>query len=88
MGPREYYNILLGERGRLVLPADLRRSMELQPGDRLIATRDPNGDLRLVPARELARRLHGLYRKLAPDRSLADELIQERREEARREEES
>jgi hypothetical protein len=39
-------------------------------------------------AREQARRLRGLYRDLAPERSLADELIAERREEARQEERS
>lgn len=81
-----HFSISLGERGRLVLPATLRRRLKLQPGDRLIATLDTEGGLRLVPARELARRLNGIYRDLAPGRSLVDELIAERREEARREE--
>jgi AbrB family looped-hinge helix DNA binding protein len=81
----ERYTIALGERGRLVLPAQLRRRLDLHPGDRLIVTVEPEGGFRVVTAREQARRLRGLYRDLAPGRSLAHELIAERREEARRE---
>jgi AbrB family looped-hinge helix DNA binding protein len=81
----ERYAVTLGERGRLVLPAQLRRRLDLQPGDRLILTVEPEGDLRVVTARTQARRLLSLYRDLAPGRSLAQELIAERREEAQRE---
>jgi AbrB family looped-hinge helix DNA binding protein len=81
----ELYSIALGERGRLVLPARLRQRLALQPGDRLIVTLDNEGGFRTVAAREQARRLRGLYRDLAPGRSLADELIAERREEAQQE---
>jgi AbrB family looped-hinge helix DNA binding protein len=70
----------------MVLPAPLRRRLDLQPGDRLILIVDTNGGFRVVSAREQANRLLGLYRDLAPDRSLADELIAERRDEAKREE--
>jgi AbrB family looped-hinge helix DNA binding protein len=82
------YTVALGERGRLVLPAALRQRLDLKPGDRLIVTVDEEGGFRVVSARELSERLHGMYRHLAPGRSLVDELIAERREEARREEES
>ena len=85
MGHQERYSIALGERGRLVLPAALRRQLNLQPGDRLIASIDPTGEVRLIPAREQAKRLRGLYSQVAPGRSLADELIAERRAEAARE---
>jgi AbrB family looped-hinge helix DNA binding protein len=81
----EHFSISLGERGRIVLPAQLRRRLDLHPGDRLIVTVEEEGGFRVVSARELARRMRGLYRDLAPGRSLADELIAERREEARRE---
>ncbi len=80
------YSIALGERGRLVLPARLRQRLDLHPGDRLILTVDTEDGFRVVSAREQARRLCGLYRDLAPGRSLAEELIAERKEEARREE--
>jgi AbrB family looped-hinge helix DNA binding protein len=82
----ERYSVSLGDRGRLVLPAKLRKRLDLHPGDRLIITVDAEGGFRAVSARDLADRLFGLYRDLAPGRSLVDELIAERREEARREE--
>ena len=83
MDRNELYTIALGERGRLVLPARLRQRLDLHPGDRLIVTVDAEGGFRVVSAREQARRLCGVYRELAPERSLAEELIAERREEAR-----
>ena len=85
MDVAERYTIALGQRGRLVLPARLRRRLDLHPGDRLIITIDAEGGVRIVSAREQARRLYGLYRDLAPGRSLAEELIAELREETRRE---
>ena len=88
MNHGETYSVTLGARGRLVLPARLRQCLDLQPGDRLILRYDGEGGLRVVSARDLARRLRGLYRDLAPGRSLADELIAERRNEARQEDAS
>jgi AbrB family looped-hinge helix DNA binding protein len=76
------YAIALGDGGRLVLPARLRRRLDLRSGDRLIVTVDNEGRFRAVSARQLADRLYGLYRHLAPERSLVDEFIAERREEA------
>jgi AbrB family looped-hinge helix DNA binding protein len=85
MDVEERYTLVLGERGRLVLPAKLRQRLGLDHGDRLIIMLDAAGGFRAVSAREQARRLNGMYRELAPGRSLAEELIAERREEARRE---
>ncbi len=84
---RETYTVVLGERGRIVLPAEIRGRLHIQPGDRLIITVDDKSELHIVTARELARRGVGLFKDLAPGRSLVDELIAERREEARREDE-
>lgn len=81
----DVYSICLDERGRLTLPSKLRQRLDAHPGDRLVITVDDEGGFRVVSAREVARRTFGLYRDLAPGRSLADELIAERREEARRE---
>jgi AbrB family looped-hinge helix DNA binding protein len=85
MGADDSFSVTLGERGRLVLPVRLRRRLGLSQGDRLLVTLDAEGGFRAVSAREQARRLRGLYRNLAPGRSLADELIAERRKEAQRE---
>jgi AbrB family looped-hinge helix DNA binding protein len=61
MDYEDRFTIALGDRGRLVLPARLRRRLDLHPGDRLV---------------------------LAPERSLVDELIAERRAEAQRDDAS
>lgn len=88
MNTSDSYSIAVGERGRLVLPSRLRQRLDLQPGDRLIATVDEERGIRLVAARDLARQLRGIYAEIAPERSLVDELIAERREEARRADEA
>ena len=78
----------LGDRGRLVLPAALRRRLSLRTNDRLLATLEPDGSLRLTTAREAARRGRGLLRELDPsarDGLLSEELLAERRREAARE---
>jgi bifunctional DNA-binding transcriptional regulator/antitoxin component of YhaV-PrlF toxin-antitoxin module len=82
------YLLRLGERGRLVLPAALRRQLSLQTNDRLLATVESDGSLRLTSAREAARRARGLLRRLdaSPrDGLLSEELIAERRRDAARE---
>lgn len=82
----ESFALDLGPRGRLVLPAVVRKRLGLKEGDRLILTVEPDGRMRLASAREAARRARGLLREILPEasrRSLADELIEERRKEAR-----
>ncbi len=83
----EQYTLHLGARGRLVLPASIRERLNLKEGDRLVLTVEADGSLRLLSLREQVRKLQGLFKNIAPGVSLADELIQERREEARRESE-
>jgi AbrB family looped-hinge helix DNA binding protein len=70
----------------LVLPSEIRRQLNLHAGDRLILSLEPDGSLHLQTARELAERFRGAFATEEPERSLVDELITERREEARREE--
>lgn len=76
---------MMGDRGRLVLPAQIRARLGLRTGDRFILTVEADGSIRLVNLREQAQRARGLFAHLAPDRRLADELIQERRQVAERE---
>lgn len=79
------WTIRLGERGRLVLPAPVRERLGVSRGDRLVLTLEPDGGVSLVPARTLAGRFQGVFRNRYGKRSLADELLAERREEAGRE---
>ncbi len=71
-----------GERGRLVLPASLRKRIGLQEGDRLVISVEPDQSLRLVSLKHQVQKAEGLFKDLAPGVSLADELIHERRLEA------
>jgi hypothetical protein len=59
--------------------------LNLHQGDRVLLSLDANGAVRLVSAREVARRSRGMFADLAPERSLVDELIAERHAEAAKE---
>ena len=81
----EQYTLYLGARGRIVLPASVRSQLGLKDGDCLVLTVEADGSLRLVSLSKQVRKLQGIFKDIAPGVSLADELIQERREESRRE---
>ena len=75
----------LGEGGRLVIPARLRKALGVKTGDKLILELK-DGELRILTQREAIKRAQRILRKYIPEgRSLVDELIQDRREEAARE---
>jgi AbrB family looped-hinge helix DNA binding protein len=75
----------LNDNGRIVIPSEIRSRMGIKPGDTLFLTLE--GDVLKVES-QLARirRIQESMRALIPgDRLLSDELIAERRAEARRE---
>jgi len=75
----------LDKNGRLVIPVQFRRALGVEPGDELILALD-KGELRIFTRGEAIKRAQGLVRRYIPsDRSLVDELIQERRAESARE---
>jgi len=76
------YGVSVAARGRIVLPAGVRRALALEEGDRLQLTVEPDGSLRLRSYAAVARSMRGAFRGVAPGRSLADELVAERRREA------
>lgn len=68
--------------GRLQLPADLRRQLELSVGDSL-QIEVVDGEIRLLPMRTAIKRMQERMRKYVPEGvSLVDELIADRRREA------
>ena len=73
------YAVRLRDRGRLVLPAELRRALDLSTGDELVARLDGDG-VHIVSRRQLARRVRGSLARTGRD--LVDELLAERRAEA------
>ena len=76
----------LNANGRIVIPAEIRKAMGVQPGEPL-AMEVVDGTLHIESfQKKLTRMQDELIRLVGPGRSLADELIADRREEARREE--
>ena len=72
----------LGEGGRVVIPAEYRKSLGLKPGDEIILILE-DGELRLLTPQRAVQRAQALVRRYIPKgRSLAGELTRERREEA------
>ena len=93
MGEKKHYPTHLGDKGRIGLPAPLRKALGLQEGDRILfqVEQDQAGgavEVKLVSAREIAESGKGLLVQLYPelaDRALTAELLEERRGEAAKE---
>ncbi len=71
----------IGEGGRIVIPAEYRQALGLQVGDEVIL-RLEGGELRIFTLNQAIKRAQELVSRSIPEeRSLADELIAERRRE-------
>lgn len=72
--------------GRLQIPADVRRAMNIDDGDSLVLDFE-DGVLKITPYRDVIKRVQERMRKYAPtDGTLvSDSLIADRRAEAERE---
>jgi AbrB family looped-hinge helix DNA binding protein len=70
--------VVVGDRGRLVLPAAVRAELGLGAGSRLLLSSEPDGSLRLRPYRAVADGGRGMLADLGSG-SMVDELIVERR---------
>lgn len=79
-------DVCLGRQGRLVIPAQLRRSLGLEEGDRLVARQEANR-LVLEKPEQIKQRLKERFSHVPAERRLVDELLIERHEECLREEE-
>jgi AbrB family looped-hinge helix DNA binding protein len=78
------HHVHLGPRGRLVLPAPVRRHLGLQDGDCLVLSIEDHA-VRLVSARHIARTTRGFLRTFlgeAARESLVEDLLRQRRAEA------
>jgi len=70
--------LVLGQQGRLVIPADVRTALGLKPGDRL-HLHVAGQRLILERQQDAAAELRGLASNVPRTRSLVDELLAERR---------
>ena len=66
----------VGPKGRVVIPAPIRRQLGLHEGSELVAVLEDDGVL-LLPREAIRKQLRSLFRDMPS--SLADELIAERR---------
>jgi AbrB family looped-hinge helix DNA binding protein len=69
----------VGPKGRIVIPAAIRRALGIERGTHLAVIVDGEAVV-LVPRAAVERRLHGIFANLPA--SMADELVEERRAEA------
>ena len=75
----------LGEDGRVVIPTSFREALGINVGDEVIL-RIEDGEMRITTLKlRLERAQKRIRRYVKPVRSVVDELIAERREEANRE---
>jgi AbrB family looped-hinge helix DNA binding protein len=81
------YSVKLEKSGRILIPAEIRRRLGLQPGQDVLIRVD--GDtVELVGSRlSVVRKIQEKFRRHGGNRSLSAELIAERRAEAATEEE-
>jgi len=75
----------VNENGRVVIPASFRKALGINVGDEVVL-RIEDDELRISTMKQRIERARRLVRRhVKPGTSLADELIAERREAARRE---
>ena len=74
----------LGQGGSIVLSAEFREALGAKIGDELILSLEDD-EVCVYTRKAAIKRTQGMFKHIAPGRSLADELIQERRAEAARE---
>jgi AbrB family looped-hinge helix DNA binding protein len=82
--PRFSGNAKLDDRGRLVLPANIRSRLGFKPGDEVRISEESDGSLRVENRRNAAHALIGLAGPL--DHSALEDLADDRREQAAAEE--
>lgn len=70
--------LVLGQQGRLVIPAEVRAALGLAPGDQL-HLRMVGHSLVLERQQDAAAELRGLASGVPKTRSLVDELLEDRR---------
>ncbi len=83
----DYVRLKIDSAGRIVIPAEMRAAMLVKPGDTVTA-RVEDGEFRIVSPDVALKRFQDVGRKFReknPGVDLVEELIAERRQEARRE---
>ena len=67
--------------GRIVIPAEIRRKMDIHCGDQVILSYH-DGELHIATRKQRLQQAKDSVKACTPDSSLAEQLIEERRAEA------
>lgn len=82
---RNVYRSKVDSSGRIVLPADVRERQQIHVGDQVVLIEGETG-LQVKSLQQAISDAQAVFAQLAPpDVMLSDDLIRERREEAKRE---
>jgi AbrB family looped-hinge helix DNA binding protein len=76
--------VTINKQGRIVIPAPLRHALAIGPGDEIVVRVEGQQLVLETPAAILAR-IRARFASIPPEVDLVAELLQERREAARRE---
>ena len=84
--PPGVYHVTVDERGRVMLPAEVRAKLKIGDGDRIALILEDDGTMSLKTHEVALNNLQGMFKHLAPkDHFASDDLIAERRRQARME---
>jgi AbrB family looped-hinge helix DNA binding protein len=77
--------VVLGESGRIVLPAAIRKEFGMEPGERLTVIAD-DGEIRIFSRKMILDKVRArILEKRGTLKGILDEFLEERHEQARRE---
>ena len=83
---KQKYRVRMAAGGRIVIPADVRQELGVKEGDELLLTREPSG-IRITTVEQTVREVQAFFAQFKkPGESVVDEFLEERREEAAKEE--
>jgi AbrB family transcriptional regulator, stage V sporulation protein T len=74
--------------GKMVIPAEIRRSLGLKPGDRVEVRQEGEGRFVVRTYAQVVREIQDKYREMLKNPFTVDDFIAERRAEAAREDEA
>jgi AbrB family looped-hinge helix DNA binding protein len=78
-------SVVLGESGRIVLPASIRKEFGIRPGERLTVVAE-EGEIRIFSRRMILENVRArILKKRGTLKGILEEFLEERHEEARRE---
>ena len=84
------FRVAVADRGRIVLPVEVRERLQIDAGDWLTLLLEPDGVIRMLTGRvwtdQFLKVMRHAARHIPPGRRLPDELIAERRREGAKEE--